>query len=134
MGLRIDRQTVGPAHFTRTPGDFGQRQRTIQRKCDIFSRRQGIEKRKMLENHANAELSCRSRFMDGNTLPLPDNLAFKRLQGAKQHFDESGFARAVFTQKRMDFTLGNGEIDPIASSELTKNFREPADIQKRPVG
>ncbi len=34
----------------------------------------------------------------------------------------------------MNLALGDGKIDPIAGFKLTKSFREPADIQKRPVG
>jgi hypothetical protein len=34
----------------------------------------------------------------------------------------------------VNFAFPDGEIDTIAGPQLTKYFREPADIQKRPVG
>jgi hypothetical protein len=88
----------------------------------------------MLKNHADAKFSCDTGFVYGDRLPLPDNFAFKRLQCAEQHFHKGGFSGAVFTQKRVNFAFPDGEIDTIAGPQLTKYFREPADIQKRPVG
>jgi hypothetical protein len=66
----------------------------------------------MLENHANAEFSCGSGFVYRDRLPLPGNFAFKGLQRAEQHFDQGGLSGAVFTQKRVNLTLPDGQVTP----------------------
>ncbi|ELT49402.1 hypothetical protein O206_20610 [Ochrobactrum sp. EGD-AQ16] len=88
----------------------------------------------MLENHADAEFSCSGRFVYRDRLPFPDDFAFKGLQGAEQHFHEGGLSRAIFAQERVNLAFPDGEIDTITGPQLTKYFREPADIKKRPVG
>src|SRR5690606_18330356 len=110
------------------------RQRTVERQGNVLSGSQRVEQRKMLKNHAYAKFSCGGRFVYRNRLPLPDDFAFKWLQRAEQHFHKGGFSGTVFTQKRVNFAFPDGEIDTIAGPQLTKYFREPADIQKRPVG
>ncbi|MNU89434.1 hypothetical protein D3C71_792720 [compost metagenome] len=85
----------------------------------------------MLEDHADAELAGLAWRAHGNRLALPDNITFGWCENAEQHLDERGFARAVFTQKRMNFARRNIEIDAVAGSEIAEQLGQLANGQER---
>ncbi|MNY12940.1 hypothetical protein D3C86_1460470 [compost metagenome] len=85
----------------------------------------------MLEDHADAELAGLAWRTDGNRLALPDNITLGGCENAEQHLDERGFARAVFTQKLMNFARRNIEIDAVAGSEIAEQLGQLANGQER---
>ena len=84
----------------------------------------------MLEDHADAELAGKGRVGYGDGLDRARSSVPRRAERAIEHFDEGGFARAVFPQKGVDFARPDVEIDRVIGLERPKGFGQPAQRQK----
>ncbi|MNT04732.1 hypothetical protein D3C72_1393220 [compost metagenome] len=85
----------------------------------------------MLEHHADAEPAGLAWRTYGNRLTLPDDITLARREHAEQHLDERGLARAVFTQKRVDFARRYIEVNAVACGEIAEQLGQLANGQER---
>ena len=74
----------------------------------------------MLKHHANAEFACRLRVGDAHGLAVPNDLALIRLHDAIDHFDEGGFACAIFAEQCVNLACRHLNADVI----IRQNTRE----------
>ena len=64
--IGIERQAVAVGQRLRLGRDRADRRLVVERKRDVLGRRQRLEQRKMLEHHADAELSRSARAGDAS--------------------------------------------------------------------
>ena len=84
----------------------------------------------MLEHHANAEFTGKGGTGHTNLAGFPENLAFKRLQRAEQHFYKRRFSSTILPQQRVNFTAVNGQINLIAGFQRAKLLCQALYIQQ----
>ena len=85
----------------------------------------------MLLNHAYSRASRlpnRARGCD-----LSEQTHLTRIEGRQTIRDahEGGLARAIFSQERVNRSLGNGKIHSIERDELSKTFRDGTQFERR---
>ncbi|MCY1250945.1 hypothetical protein D9M72_646440 [compost metagenome] len=94
--------------------DLRERNISVHRQRDVFRDGQRLEQRKMLKNHADAELARRRRAGDAHATPLPHDLTGRRRENAEQHLHQRRFSGTVFAEKGVDFALVYLQVDVIA--------------------
>ena len=65
----------------------------------------------MLENHRHARGARIARGGGGIGAAVPDHRATVGFDESVDHLDQGRFSRPVFSQKRMNLALGDGETD-----------------------
>ena len=81
------------------------RDRRLHAEDDVIQHGENIHELEMLMHHADAQRVRVVRVFDMDDLSVFADFAFFRLIHAKEHAHQSGFARAVFAQQRVDLAL-----------------------------
>jgi hypothetical protein len=83
----------------------------------------------MLVHHADARLDRRARTARRKLLPEDLHPAFIRGVVAEQDVHQRRLARAVFAQKREDFTLLQLQRHGVIGGQRAEAFRDPVQMQ-----
>ncbi len=85
----------------------------------------------MLKDHAHARAARRPRAGRAKALAFkghPSRIGFDQ---AIDHLDEGRFARAIFTQQRVDLTARDVERNVIVRHDTRIRLAEPIQLQQR---
>ena len=130
-GVRIERQAVIDGELAGGLGDLRDRGLFLQHERDVFGRRQRLEQRKMLENHADAETAGLARAADAHRLTLPQDLALGGIEHAEHHLDERRLAGAVLPEKCVNLARRDRQIDAVTSLDLPEDLGQTDGLQER---
>ena len=84
----------------------------------------------MLEHHTDAELPGRTGVRHGNGLAAPAKPARRGLQRTVDDLHQGGFAGAVLSQERMDFTGPEPEGHSVVGREVAKALDDVLGFEK----
>ena len=76
----------------------------------------------MLKHHADAKFARGFWVGDGDALAVPADLTRVGLHDAVDHLHQRRFSRAVFAQKRVDFTGAHRKADLIIGKHAGEPF------------
>ena len=98
---------------------------------DVLQHRHCLEKREVLENHADAEHPGGLGILHDGRGAIPDDLPFIGLHDAVDHLHEGGLAGAVLAEKRMDLARQNRKTDVIVGKDAGKPFGDSDQLKSR---
>ena len=86
---------------------------------------------KVLEHHADAELSRLGRAADRHRLALPEDAPLVRRERAVEHLDQRRLAGAVLAEQRVHLAVADIEADVIAGRERAESLGQPLRLEQR---
>ena len=107
--IGVERQAVGLADLADAAGKVGHRRWVFHPQRHVFGHIERVKQGKVLKHHGHAGGAGHFGLGWGVGLTLPVHGAAVRFDEPVDHFHQSGFACAVFAQKRVNFAFADGE-------------------------
>ena len=98
---------------------------------DVLRHGEGLEQRKMLEHHADAQVAGLGRVAHLNAPALPVQLAAVRLGDAVDDLHQGALAGTVFAQQGMDLARPDAQVDAVVGQAAGIALADGAQFQAR---
>jgi hypothetical protein len=131
---RIDRQPVALRDRLDLFRERGQVRRFGQGQRHILDDGEGLEQRKVLEHHPDAQAACMRGIVDGELLAFPDHRALGGLGHPVDDLHQRRLARAVFPQHGMYLARSDFQVDAVVGDHRRVDLAYAAQFQSRSGG
>jgi hypothetical protein len=99
--------------------------------ADIFDHREGREQPDVLESTGDSHAGALVHFLPGEVLTGQMNGAGARWIDSGDEVENSGFARAIWSDQSDQLALIDGEVDGIEDSQSAKANGNVVELEKR---